>query len=351
MALKNYHGDSPWFRWPAPAKKRNKQYLLQFEKVHASEIEQIKWNQFIADRQWQAVRQYCKSKQVKLFGDLPFYVSYDSVDVWANPEYFSVDDNGLMTGVAGVPPDYFSADGQHWGVPTYNWEKISADNYQWWAARLKRNLDFFDVVRIDHFRALATYWQIPAGETTARNGSWLNGPGLEFFRAMEQQLGKLPFIAEDLGYEMEDVYRLREECGLPGMKVLQFAWGNNMSKSVDIPHNFPTNCVVYTGTHDNNTTRGWYEAETDKLMRQQICEYAGCTADADNIHEVLARMAYASVAEMAILPYQDLTGLAAAHRMNTPGTITGNWQWRMKGYPDKEIEDYLMLLAKTYNRI
>jgi 4-alpha-glucanotransferase len=352
MALKHNLNMEAWHEWPDAYKNRDKKLLEDFVVIHREEIAKIKWVQFIADRQWNTVRGYCHRQGIKLFGDLPFYVSYDSVDVWANPDMFRIDKDGNMLGAAGVPPDYFSENGQHWGVPTYNWQHIKQTNYDWWVERLKKNIELFDVVRIDHFRALEAYWEIPPGEETARNGEWIKGPGMEFFNVLEERLGKLPFIAEDLGYEMEDVYALREKSGLPGMKVLQFAFGDNMETSVDIPHNYDNHCIAYTGTHDNNTTVGWYRHEAKTEDRHRLNEYTGKDVNEHNVHHVMAQMAYASVAGMAVLPMQDILGLDETARMNTPGTIYNNWSWRLpKKALNTDMENYLSWLTVMYNRL
>ncbi len=351
VVLKRKYNGLPWYDWPSEYKLRDARALEALQAEHAQELEKIKWIQFITARQWAQLKQYCNSKRVQIIGDLPFYVSYDSVDVWANPEMFTLDDAAKMTGVAGVPPDYFSEDGQLWGVPTYNWNRIKETNYKWWVERLRKNAELFDKVRIDHFRALESYWEVAAGQPTAREGKWIKGPGMEFFREIEAQLGSLPFIAEDLGYEMEEVYKLREESALPGMKVLQFAWGDNMSTSVDIPHNYPLNCIVYTGTHDNNTTASWYKHETKPEDRQRINEYTGRVVNEDNVVAVMSSMAYASVAETVILPMQDILGLDATARMNTPGTIDNNWKWRLPANAlNAHIAKYLVKLTELYNR-
>lgn len=350
-ALREYSDGRPWYEWDEPYKNRRPEDLEDFSRDHHLEITKIQWLQFIFLRQWKQLRKYANVRGIQLFGDMPFYVSYDSVDVWARRELFCLDADGDMTGIAGVPPDYFSEDGQLWGMPTFNWKKLEEEDYEWWALRLKKNLELFDLLRIDHFRAFEEYWQVPAGETTARNGVWLPGPREKFFEVMERKLGKLPFVAEDLGDRMEAVYALRDKINLPGMKVLQFAWGENMPASVDIPHNFQQNTIVYTGTHDNNTTIGWYREETNRADHHRMHHYLGLKVRRKNIHEILARVAYASVARIAILPMQDILGLDQTTRMNTPGTASGNWLWRLKpGQMNETIESMLRDWVETYNR-
>lgn len=349
--LKEQHDGSPWYEWDQQYKLREEDALRQFKEQHAEKINKVKWLQFVFLRQWKSLRQYVNSLGIQFFGDMPFYVSYDSVDVWSHPDLFCLDNEGYMTGIAGVPPDYFSETGQLWGMPTFNWNKLKEQNYDWWVLRLQKNLELFDLLRIDHFRALQDYWQVPAGEDTAINGEWIPGPRKEFFDVMKERLGRLPFIAEDLGDKMEAVYELRDQTGLPGMKVLQFAWGDNMPASVDVPHNHQVNSIVYTGTHDNNTTIGWYREETNKADHQRMHHYLGLKVKQKNIHEILARVAYASVARTVILPMQDLLGLDAATRMNTPGKGKGNWLWRLKpGQLNDQYEIILRDWVETFNR-
>lgn len=351
VCIKQAHKFDPWHKWPMPYRTRQQVALSTFANTHTQEIKRIKWLQYLAARQWIALRKYANNRGVSIFGDMPFYVSYDSVDVWANPELFCISPDGTMTGVAGVPPDYFSKTGQLWNMPTYNWGTIKQTNYEWWIRRLKRNLQLFDLIRIDHFRAFEAYWQVEPGQETAEYGKWIKGPGMDFFNVAQQQIGRLPFVAEDLGEEMEDVYHLRNETGLPGMKVLQFAWGDNMSISVDVPHNHTENSIAYTGTHDNNTVRGWWMEEAKKEDKNRIVEYTGRTINANNVHTSLLRIAYASVARVAIAPIQDILGLGSEARINTPGIATGNWIFRLQpGMITHKLEKQLKHLAEIYNR-
>lgn len=351
VSLKEAHNDDPWFLWEPSFRHRDPQSLSLFARTHRERIERTKWQQFIFSRQWNALKMYCNQKGIRLFGDLPFYVSYDSADVWVHPDIFCLDSEAGLKGIAGVPPDYFSRDGQLWGMPTFNWEQLQRNNYDWWIERLRKSLERFDLLRIDHFRALAAYWEVPAGEPTARNGTWKKGPGMDFFRTLKAQLGTLPFVAEDLGDDMDDVYALRDEAGLPGMKVLQFAFGSYVAQSVDAPHNYNRNCCVYTGTHDNNTAVGWYHDETGRADHKRLEKYAGTRVTAGNIHRVLARMAYASVADTAVIPMQDLLGSGAETRMNTPGTAEGNWRWRLHpGDLNDRLRRQMRSWARMYNR-
>jgi malto-oligosyltrehalose synthase/4-alpha-glucanotransferase len=348
--LKEVHKSDAWYYWPAAYRERDANALQTFARQQTARLDFIKWQQFLFHRQWQALRQYSQRLGIKLFGDLPFYLSHDSAEVWARPELFMLDDHGEIACFAGVPPDYFSETGQLWHMPTYNWENMQKDDYAWWITRLRKNLKMFDLLRIDHFRAFAEYWEVPAGETTAENGCWREGPGMDFFTKAREQLGTLPIVAEDLGYHMEKAYRLRDEAALPGMKVLQYAFGENLPESVDIPHNYDQNCIVYTGTHDNNTTRGWYRQETGKPDRLRLEHYLGKKISERNVSDALIQAAYASVARTAIIPMQDLLNLDETARMNQPGKGTDNWRWRLVQQPTAELEKKLAELAKFYNR-
>lgn len=328
QVLKSAHKGLPWHQWPAKYKTRNTSALHNFGLKNSLKIEQVKWQQFIFDRQWKKLKQYCNELEISIIGDLPFYVAYDSVDVWANPEIFELDKSGEMQYAAGVPPDYFNADGQLWGMPVFNWEKLKQQGYDWWVKRIRKNIQLFDIVRLDHFRAFSSYWSVPATESTAVNGQWKTGPGDDLFKALKKQLGHLPFIAEDLGDIDAAVYALRDKWQLPGMKVLQFAFGETAT-STHTPHNYTPNHVAYTGTHDNNTTRGWFEDETDQKVRDQLERYADVKVKAKNVNELLIKAAFASVANIAIVPIQDLLGLGGNARMNLPATTDGNWAWRL----------------------
>jgi 4-alpha-glucanotransferase len=350
MLLKKQNESRPWFDWAKEYKLRDKQALETLEKENAGEIEKTKFLQFLFFKQWFELRRYCNSLDIKLFGDLPFYVSYDSVDVWSHRNLFSLDDEGNMIGVAGVPPDAFSEDGQLWGMPVFLWNVLKEQGYRWWIERFKKNIELFDILRIDHFRAFADYWEVSADEETAKKGTWKRGPRGELFTAVKKSLGDLPFIAEDLGEINDPVYELRDEFEFPGMKVLQFAFGDGMPTNPYIPHNYSKNFVAYTGTHDNNTIRGWYRQE-GKRHHHQIEQYVGRTLTEDDIHVVMGRLAYASVADIAILPLQDVLGLDEIARMNTPACGADNWQWRLlprQVTPDAERQ--LKEWTVIYNR-
>ncbi|HEX2535198.1 MAG TPA: malto-oligosyltrehalose synthase [Chitinophagaceae bacterium] len=327
--LKTKHGGQPWYAWPDEYRMRQRRALSRLAKEAEDDITRIKWYQFLFFHQWKGLKDYCNERNISLIGDMPLYVSYDSSDVWANPSIFALDEAGARTGMAGVPPDAFSADGQLWGMPVFRWEVLKEQNYDWWIRRLRKNMELFDLVRLDHFRAFADYWEVPAGEETARNGSWKPGPGADFFEVAERELGDLPFVAEDLGDINDAVLQLRDRFSLPGMKVLQFAFGEDISRSAHIPHGHEPNFLVYTGTHDNNTVRGWFRQEADGGTRHRIERYTGQPVSEENVHQVLGRMAYASVARIAILPVQDVLALDESARMNVPASGTDNWAWRL----------------------
>jgi len=352
IALKLHHEGLPWYQWKKEYRLRGRAELSTFEASQQYIINKTKWLQFIFKKQWNELKSYCNDLGIQIFGDLPFYVSYDSADVWANPEVFSLDEEGRRIGVAGVPPDYFNDNGQLWGMPVFKWDVLKAQGYQWWIARIRKNMELFDVLRLDHFRAFSSYWEVPATEETAKNGEWKPGPASDFFRALERELGKLPFIAEDLGDIDQPVYDLRDEFNLPGMKVLQFAFGDNMPQSVDIPHNYGSNFFAYTGTHDNNTSRGWYLQEADSKLKERFKDYTGVETKAKNINRALARLAYASVAKVAILPLQDVLGLSSDARMNTPASGDSNWTWRLSPAMLKnKHEKWLSKMVRVYNRL
>jgi 4-alpha-glucanotransferase len=351
MALKKEFQDKPWYGWPDDFKNRKLASLMAFTSQHQEEIHYIKWCQFIFFRQWKTLKLYANKLNIRMLGDLPFYISYDSADVWSRTEIFKLDKKGGMAGIAGVPPDYFNEDGQLWGMPVFKWDVLKEQRYDWWVKRIRKNLELFDVLRLDHFRAFADYWEVPAGEKTAVNGKWVKGPGSQLFIVLQQEFGDLPFVAEDLGDISKEVYQLRDQFRFPGMKVLQFAFGKTMPSSDHIPHNFTKNFIVYTGTHDNNTTRGWYSNEIKAPEKKQLNTYTGLEVTEKNIHEVLSRMAYASVARTAILPMQDLLGLEGSARMNTPASTTENWLWSMqKNAVTPEVEDRLVQWATLYRR-
>lgn len=352
VVLKQQHKNAPWYTWPEELKKRDKNSLAAFQQQNNDEIDKEKWLQYEFSKQWGSLKNYCNQLGIKLFGDLPFYVSYDSVDVWANPVLFSIDKDGNMIEVAGVPPDYFSKNGQLWGMPVFNWEELKKQNFDWWIQRINKNLERFDLLRLDHFRAFSSYWAVPAKETTAINGEWKLAPGEELFELLTKKLGKLPFVAEDLGDIDEKVYALRDKFNLPGMRVLQFAFGDEAGTSPHIPHNYTINSIAYTGTHDNNTTKGWYRTEADKATLKRIKSYTGTKVTEKKIAILFIREIMASVAKIAIIPMQDLLELDENCRMNVPGEAEENWQWRMENKDfDPTIIKRLKKVTQLYNRI
>ncbi len=321
--LKARFGERPWYDWPRDYARRDASALAELDQAEAEALHLVKVQQYFFRCQWDKLRGYAVKHGVQLLGDMPFYIAFDSADAWARPELLHLDDDLRPVLIAGVPPDYFSADGQLWGNPVYNWAAHEADNYAWWTARLEYALALTDQVRIDHFRGFEAYWTVPAGASTARDGCWQPGPGEALFDRLRETLGRLPIVAEDLGEITDAVDALRDKYGLPGMRVLQFEL---TEPDFDLQSFSPRN-ICFTGTHDNDTTRGWFLGATlDDMQRAAILELTGGTAD--TIHLDLFRMALQSPAQVAIAPLQDLLGLGTEARLNTPGTEQGNWRWR-----------------------
>ena len=326
MALKTANGMKSWTQWPREYRKREPQALEAFKAENEEEIGFWKFVQYKFAAQWQAVKAYANKKDVQILGDIPIYVSADSVDAWVGGKLFELDADGRFARVAGCPPDYFSADGQLWGNPLYDWAYHKRTNYAWWVRRVRHALSIYDILRIDHFRGFDTYWAIPAGDKNARGGKWEQGPGMDLFRALRTALGDLPIVAEDLGEIFDSVRVLLAESGFPGMKVLQFSL--NGTDSLDLPHNYPAHCVAYPGTHDNNTLCGWLENETTPAQRKQAKAYFALTEQEGEITGLL-RGVLASPAELAIVTMADWLEKGSEARMNTPGNPAGNWQWRV----------------------
>lgn len=326
-SLNDSHNGKEWSVWEEPLKSRKPKVLKEAAAELALEVRFHKFIQWNFERQWHQLKEYANAKGVKLIGDIPIFVAYHSSDVWANQHLYHLGDDHRPTVVAGVPPDYFSKTGQRWGNPLYHWKKHQHENFHWWIQRLRRTLSFVDVLRIDHFRGFAAYWEIPASEKTAVRGRWIGGPRERLFKAIEKELGPLPIIAEDLGVITPDVVVLRDSLGFPGMKILQFAFASDPENGF-LPHNYTKNSVVYTGTHDNDTTRGWYANATER-ERTFARKYLGYTdSDDASICRLLILEAERSVAALSILPFQDVLGLDSAGRFNFPGTVGGNWEWR-----------------------
>jgi 4-alpha-glucanotransferase len=347
MALKERAGGAPWWEWDATLRSRDANALERARTELASDIDFWRFTQFVFFRQWVDVREAARARGITILGDLPIYVAWDSADVWANRELFELDANGYPTVVAGVPPDYFSETGQRWGNPLYRWDVHRDTNYRWWIDRVKANLRFADVVRLDHFRGFVEYWEIPASEPTAIHGKWMPGPNRALFDAIRAELGDLPLIAEDLGFITEDVHELRRAVDLPGMRILQF--GFSEVDSPHLPHRFEPRTVVYTGTHDNDTARGWF-ASAPEDEHEMARDYLGC--EETDVAWGLIRMAYTSVAEIAIVPVQDILGLGTEARMNRPGATHDNWSWRFKlGALTREHAERLRRLAEISGRL
>lgn len=339
MAIKDSMNGIPWTEWPRDLALRDREALRQSRAALKKEIRQTCILQFLFDRQWERLRAYAAERSIRLIGDIPIFVAHDSSDVWSEPSLFFLEPDGSPSVVAGVPPDYFSETGQLWGNPLYNWTAHRAQAYRWWKRRMERIFEWFDVVRIDHFRGFESYWEIPADEETAIHGEWIPGPGDELFTVLNEFLGELPIIAEDLGIITDEVEALRDRLGFPGMRVLQFAFGNDAKAEDYKPHNYPANCIVYTGTHDNDTTVGWFHSEAGEgstrsqedidRERQTILDYVQTCGD--QIHWDLVALALRSNANIAIIPLQDLLGLGTEARMNVPGVLGhGNWAWRFQ---------------------
>jgi 4-alpha-glucanotransferase len=326
-ALAAAHGGAAWWQWPAAERDRRPAALAAARLALASRIEQHCYEQWVFERQWNALREYAHARGVLLFGDLPIYVAPDSAAVWSERAQFRLDAAGRPLAVAGVPPDYFSADGQLWGNPLYDWQQARRDGFAFWRARLARQLERFDLVRIDHFRGLAAHWAVPAGAATAREGEWLPTPGAELLAALRAGGVPLPLVAEDLGYITSDVEGLRRDFDLPGMRVLQFGFDGS-PLNPHLPHNYVRHTVAYSGTHDNDTALGWYRT-LEPAAAARVDDYLGCRPA--DMPLALVRAVLASVAELAVIPVADVLALGSEARFNTPGTVGGNWQWRLPG--------------------
>lgn len=348
VAIKEHHEGAPWDAWDYDIRTRQPAALEHWSRELAEQVEFRKYFQYLFFSQWLELKAYANERDIQIIGDMPIFVAYDGADVWANPELFYLDDDGRPTVVAGVPPDYFSATGQLWGNPLYRWDRMAKNGYAWWMQRIKSTLDMVDIVRLDHFRGFEAYWEVPATEKTAVNGRWVLGPGAALFTKLEQELGELPIIAEDLGLITPEVEALRDQFNLPGMKVLHFAFGDT-AKNPYLPHNYTSNYVVYTGTHDNDTTLGWFLTRGDK-ERETVQRYLG--KDGSDICWDMIRLALSSVADMAVFPLQDMLRLGGDARMNIPGLAEGNWSWRYRAEMlDPGLAHGLCLLTETYGRL
>jgi 4-alpha-glucanotransferase len=340
-----------WIEWPEELRDRVPQSLEVVRKTHSVQLEKEKYWQYLFYEQWHRLKSICREKGIKMFGDLAIHVTFDSADVWANPDLFKLGEDKRPLFVSGVPPDYFSSTGQKWNNPVYKWDVLKESGYRWWIERVAHHLDLFDIVRIDHFRGLVAAWEIPAGETTAMNGKWIEAPAKDFLTCLRQNFPGLPFVAEDLGMITEDVREVMNSFGLPGMKVLLFAFGEDNPQHPYLPHNYERNFLCYTGTHDNNTIRGWFESEASYDDKERFFRYSGKQPSVEDVNWEFIRLAMMSIAHQVIIPMQDILGLGAEARMNRPSVGQGNWAWRLR--PDsitQSIFQRLLEMTVTYGR-
>jgi 4-alpha-glucanotransferase len=346
-ALRRHFGEQSWVEWPENIRRRDPEELERWGDWLAERIFFRKYAQFVFFEQWFTLKEYANSRGIRIMGDLPIFVALDSADVWANTNLFYLDETDLPTLVTGVPPDYFSETGQRWGNPMYRWERMAEQGFSWWTARFRWNLAQTDLVRIDHFRGFEACWAIPAEEETAVNGHWMSVPGEALFQILLDTLGEAPFVAEDLGLITPQVESLRDRFGFPGMKVLQFAFGSGPENPY-LPHNLVRNCVVYTGTHDNDTTLGWWRSLKPQ-DRRKVLAYLGIAGE--EMPWDLIRTAMASVADLSVIPLQDILGLDSRTRMNTPGSGDANWRWRLlPGALDDRLRSRLLEMTRIYGR-
>ncbi len=351
VVLKKRFGGKVWNQWPRGFRDRNLESLKTTQKEFHTEIEKEKFWQYLFFKQWHSLRASCQEKGVDLFGDLAIYLNFDSADVWANPSLFKLDREKRPAFVSGVPPDYFSETGQLWGNPVYRWSVLKKSNYHWWIERITHNLKLFDVLRIDHFRGLVAYWEIPAGEKTAINGRWVKVPAKDFLDTLRRHFPRLPIVAEDLGIITPDVREVMDDFALPGMKVLVFAFGEDHPMHPYLPHTHEKNSLVYTGTHDNNTVRGWFEEDASPEDKRRLFRYLGRKIPVEEISWALIRLAMMSVARLVILPMQDVLGLGKEARMNRPSIAHGNWEWRLlPGQITDRVSEMLLEITETFGR-
>jgi 4-alpha-glucanotransferase len=359
MALKAQHHGVAWTHWEPGARDRDPKALAQWSERLSAAIATQTFLQFLFFEQWRELREYARARGVRIMGDLPIYVSHDSADVWVNRQYFQLDTQGNPTVVAGVPPDYFSQTGQLWGNPIYRWDALARDGYRWWLDRFRATLEMVDMIRLDHFRGFEAYWEVPASEPTAVNGRWVDGPGAALFRAARAELGELPLVAENLGVITPEVEAIREEFGFPGMAILQFAFGTDPQAPTFRPHNYPREVVAYTGTHDCDTTVGWWSSEGrgestrsgEDIRRERDFAMRYLNTNGKEIHWTFIRALEASVADTVLIPMQDVLGLGTEARMNQPATLDSNWRWRYRpGALKPEFAKRLTELVQLYER-
>ncbi len=327
--LRRHFRGRSWNTWPPPLRDRDPGALKLAHKKLQPLVEREKYLQYFFELQWQALKEYCNEKGIRIIGDIPIYMPCDSADVWSHSELFKLDRHKQPLAVSGVPPDYFSETGQLWGHPLYRWDMLQQSGYDWWIRRIRRNLALFDVVRIDHFRGFVAYWEVPVEEKTAINGKWVPAPAKDFFSHLLTKFSCLPIIAEDLGTITADVREIIRQFDFPGMRLLLFAFGDDFPESAFLPHNLAQNCVAYTGTHDNNTVRGWFENEATKQQKERLSAYLGCNLPADRLPWELIRLLMMSPADTVIFPMQDVLALGEGSRMNRPSSTNGNWLWRL----------------------
>lgn len=348
-ACKCYYQDRPWNRWPLKVRDRDENALCDLRERLYESLEKEKMLQYIFFQQWFSLKAYCNKLGIKIFGDIPLYVSYDSADIWSHPEIFDLDERKMPLTVSGVPPDLFSDAGQLWGNPTYRWDVLQEMNYSWFIQRIEHNLRLFDLLRIDHFRGLVAYWAVKAGSETAAEGIWIEAPAEDFLGTLKRRFTCLPIVAEDLGHITADVREVVDKFCIPGMRVLSFAFGEDISCNPHIPHNYIKNCAAYTGTHDTNTAQGWFEEEASPDDLTRLFCYLGMDVNADNVSWELVRLVMLSVADTVVLPMQDLLGLGSEARMNRPGKYSGNYRWRLLS-DQMKLDRRLRELTEISNR-
>ena len=348
MALRDHFDGAPWMDWPMDIRLRRPEAVQRYTEQLRADVDYYAYTQYLFFAQWEQLHAYAKSHGIGIIGDLPIYVALDSADVWAEPEFFQLDDQNVPTAVAGVPPDAFTADGQLWGMPLYDWDAQRRDGYGWWIRRVEGAAKRYDVLRIDHFRGFEAYWSVPYGETTAKNGKWVKGPGMDLVGRLTAWFSDLQFVAEDLGYITPELRELLDESGLPGMKVLEFAF-DHREPSDYLPHNYPVNCICYAGTHDNNTLAGWI-SETDAEDLACARDYLGLN-DAEGYAWGILRGGLSSVAVLFVAQLQDYLGLGGEARINTPGSVDGNWKWRLlPGTLNEALAERIAAASMRYGR-
>jgi len=351
VALKARFKGKTWSLWPSEFRDRDPEALRKAQEELREDMEKAKFLQFLFMRQWAALKSYCNERDIRIVGDIPIYVAYDSVDVWVYPGLFKLDEKKQPVFMAGCPPDYFSETGQLWGNPVYNWDAIQADRFSWWNGRIGHNLNLFDIMRIDHFRGFVGFWEVPAGEKTAVNGHWSKAPADAFFGQLKTRFPEMPIIAEDLGVITPDVAEIMVKYNLPGMKILMFAFAGDWTRNPYIPHNVIRHCFYYTGTHDNNTIQDWMKNEIGEEERRRVYRYIGRQVQPEELHWEMMRLCMRSVADTVVFPVQDLLGLCGTHRMNNPAVYSGNWRWKLQpGQLDAAAFGRLSEMTETYGR-